>query len=248
MLWRKLELNWRYAIGEFAIVVLGVLTALWVENWNSERKDRQLEAEYVVALLDDLSKDEFALERNLTITEELVAYIQRTLEIMDGSFEPADAQEIVFAASNASRYTFAAQSRDTYDDLLSTGNLRIIEDDAVRSSISGYYSDWDFRAQWRDNWRSYQTDFLNVLPDVIDPVVRDAVFFEGRETPWTVEEVEFSTVDARELIARFNNHPTMRKALHNMRRAHGLNYDFAKISLDNARALETVLNNYLESL
>ena len=62
MLWRKFHLNWRYAIGEFAIVVLGVLAAFAVENWNSDRKDRQLEIEYIAAILEDLRKDDAAIQ------------------------------------------------------------------------------------------------------------------------------------------------------------------------------------------
>ncbi len=62
MLWRKFHLNWRYAIGEFAIVVLGVMAALGVENWNSERKDRALEIEYIAAILEDLRKDGAAIQ------------------------------------------------------------------------------------------------------------------------------------------------------------------------------------------
>ena len=62
MLWRKLNLNWRYAIGEFAIVVLGVLAAFWVENWNSDRQDRAREADYVAALIADLRSDVDALK------------------------------------------------------------------------------------------------------------------------------------------------------------------------------------------
>jgi len=57
MLWRKLQLNWQYALGEFSIVVLGVLAAFWVESWNAGRNDRSLEIEYVQSLLRDLKAD-----------------------------------------------------------------------------------------------------------------------------------------------------------------------------------------------
>ena len=155
MLWRKLNLNWRYAIGEFAIVVLGVLAAFWVENWNSERKDRDLEREYIDSLIVDLEQDLAVFNRNIEYTEEIVGYVNQVLEMVRSSQPIGTPEEVATAITNVSRYTFASQRRVTYDDLQSTGNLRIIQSDTIRSEIAEYYASWDFRAQWRGSWRSY---------------------------------------------------------------------------------------------
>ena len=43
----------RYAIGEILLVVIGILIALQVNNWNKQRKANILEAEYYCRLLKD---------------------------------------------------------------------------------------------------------------------------------------------------------------------------------------------------
>jgi len=70
MLWRKLQLNWQYALGEFSIVVLGVLAAFWVESWNAGRNDRSLEIEYVQSLLRDLKADSESIDTALRRSEQ----------------------------------------------------------------------------------------------------------------------------------------------------------------------------------
>jgi hypothetical protein len=42
-----------YAIGEIALVVIGILIALQVNNWNEERKNRKLEIIYLKNLKED---------------------------------------------------------------------------------------------------------------------------------------------------------------------------------------------------
>ena len=43
-----------YAIGEILLVVIGILIALQVNNWNEERKLNLLEVSYYESLLQDL--------------------------------------------------------------------------------------------------------------------------------------------------------------------------------------------------
>ena len=76
-------MDWRYALGEFSIVLLGVLAAFAVENWNSDRKDRLLEIEYIEALLDDLRKDDLSIVSALQGAETFAQRGQLLLTAID---------------------------------------------------------------------------------------------------------------------------------------------------------------------
>ncbi|NND31961.1 MAG: hypothetical protein HKN76_05170 [Saprospiraceae bacterium] len=54
-----------YAIGEIALVVMGILIALRINNWNEERKEAEVERQYMVGLLSDLAKDRDQLLNNV---------------------------------------------------------------------------------------------------------------------------------------------------------------------------------------
>ena len=57
MLWRKIKLDWSYAIGELAIVTLGVLVALAIDQWNDDRNAQAEERAILDRLLVDLDQD-----------------------------------------------------------------------------------------------------------------------------------------------------------------------------------------------
>ena len=47
----------KYAIGEIVLVVIGILIALQINNWNENRKLENRRQEYYSQLLDDLNND-----------------------------------------------------------------------------------------------------------------------------------------------------------------------------------------------
>ena len=55
----------RYAIGEIILVVIGILIALSINNWNSSRVEQTKEMEYMQSMLIDLNKDRINLDSTL---------------------------------------------------------------------------------------------------------------------------------------------------------------------------------------
>jgi hypothetical protein len=47
----------KYAIGEIVLVVVGILFALQINNWNKDRKNANLERQYLERLIHDLQSD-----------------------------------------------------------------------------------------------------------------------------------------------------------------------------------------------
>ena len=56
-----------YALGEIALVVIGILIALQINNWNENRKDRRLEQRYVLQLMSDIQFDLRSYENYMKI-------------------------------------------------------------------------------------------------------------------------------------------------------------------------------------
>ena len=51
------RLNWRLLLGEFVVIVVGVLMALWVDQLREARVNAKLEVEYLKSLVTDLEAD-----------------------------------------------------------------------------------------------------------------------------------------------------------------------------------------------
>jgi hypothetical protein len=47
----------KYAIGEIVLVVIGILIALQINNWNEQQNERKIEKQYMQNMLEDLRDD-----------------------------------------------------------------------------------------------------------------------------------------------------------------------------------------------
>ena len=70
-----------YAIGEIILVVIGILIALQINNWNEERKQDAIEIGYLKRLVNDLEKDKLLWQNTHDTRKKQVQYIQNTIAI-----------------------------------------------------------------------------------------------------------------------------------------------------------------------
>ena len=249
MLWRKLHLNWRYAIGEFSIVLIGVLAAFAVDNWNNDRKDRLLEVNYLVALLDDLRKDDQSILSAMESAETFANRGRTLLSAIETEEISVSAREFVVAAATAAYLRFPTYTRATINDLMSTGNLRLIRSDQIRAAISAYYTTVENRGQWNQNWREYQVRLGHMVPDFVPLAIRDAYEYENSGgPPWAPTEIVATKDDAQAILENLIGHPRAKPAIENMVRAQGVHYTYHSIVRTRLQGLIVDLEAYLRNL
>ena len=162
------RLNWRLLLGEFIVIVVGVLLALWVDQLREARANAAQEVEYLQSLLTDVYAD-------LAQFDEAEAWMRRSeshaapvLALYEGRPPTDDATELVQAVETAGWQSVPFVARHTFDDLLSTGNLRLIRDPALRRAIASYYATADLvsipMTDVRNRiWAQYDAQLANVL-------------------------------------------------------------------------------------
>jgi hypothetical protein len=69
----------KYAIGEIMLVVIGILIALQINNWNENRKSTQFENEILTQIRTNLIKDRLVLNDYTTNADNAVASIDKIL-------------------------------------------------------------------------------------------------------------------------------------------------------------------------
>ena len=127
-----------YAIGEIILVVIGILIALQVNNWNAHKKERTLESILLENLLMDLQKDYQTL--NGVIRDN-----QYKLSVLDTVFHEINYNPDYFIDDFIRHntlfpfYGVFSISKGTYVETLSSGKLSLILTDSLKSEISDYY-------------------------------------------------------------------------------------------------------------
>jgi len=124
----------RYAIGEILLVMVGILLALQVNNWNNVRSERALEIKYLKGIKADLQVDLINLKT--FIDDKELKYLSAA-EILDMDAPQTIAEldaldSIIWNVFGWVRYN---QSTNTLDELIGSGNLSLIKNDSIKKMI-----------------------------------------------------------------------------------------------------------------
>lgn len=130
----------KYAVGEIVLVVIGILIALQLNEWNAHRKQIKLEKEYYCRLLDDIRLDKEQTQNLLQLAEErLVASNQSVRLLLKNNSEKTEIGTQISLSTKAI-YSDFEPNNSAYEDLKSGANLNIISDKSIIKALNHYFN------------------------------------------------------------------------------------------------------------
>ncbi len=124
----------RYAIGEILLVVVGILIALQVNNWNELRKQRNKELHYLINLKTDLNLNIAEIDNYITTRNSQIISAKEVVNYFEG--QPlADLNMFNRHAVNVYTWQKFFQINNTFQELTNSGNLAIISSDSIKNSL-----------------------------------------------------------------------------------------------------------------
>ena len=125
----------KYAIGEIILVVIGILIAIAINNWNENRKDLQKEQ----SINEDL-QNEFS--QNLGLVNAIIAEIESSeksslalMESMNKDIDIPTQQEMDRLIYWAIEHNPFNPSNSTYTEIMTTGKIGLIRNTKLKSSL-----------------------------------------------------------------------------------------------------------------
>ena len=168
-----------YAIGEIALVMIGILLALQINNRNEDAKNRATEATYLSSLHQDFLSNKEKFSSALETFEEakiaLDSVYKYNLIMTDSNWDQMR-RWINHAFFNPQ--TFEPMT-GTIDGLLSSGRIELIQNDTLKRLILSWndvYQDYVKKRQVRlTNGINFYNDFRRKYPNVADPQIRNSI-------------------------------------------------------------------------
>jgi hypothetical protein len=158
-------------IGEFVLIVVGVMVALMVEAGLESRKDEQLRDEYLSRIQADIEADKQALVRRIGFFVGVKEFSQEVVDWLDADI-PINQQALLASFYAAEIWPFRT-NLSTYQDLHSTGNIRLLEDLDLRTSLAAYYNKADAsRPGWSPS-QDYRKNIRGIIPTRVQNLMRD---------------------------------------------------------------------------
>src|SRR6056297_1941247 len=164
-----------YALGEIILVVFGILIALQVNNWNQERLDSKVSAEFTNRLLGDMQLERRILgyvDNYLTQVEKnaKAAITVYEREAVEGMLTDS---EFLISLYQASQIYDPNQISATYQEMISSGQIGMIKNEELRNRIIIYYdNDWS-KADVFANESPYRESVRKEIPSAIQSEIRE---------------------------------------------------------------------------
>ncbi len=172
----------KYAIGEILLVVIGILIALSINNWNINRiSDKEITA-YMVSLKENLKKDTLNFSTKIKTYKKKIDIKKNLLLLSNYEKTPTDSLSLLVDAG----YGISLPITNTFDKITNSGITQISKNDSLSQKIYEYYTtnlanfntlmDWEVGATsseaeyWVYHQISYELKLNNEIPQFQDEV------------------------------------------------------------------------------
>jgi len=130
-----------YAIGEIILVVVGILIAVSIDDWNKEKQDRKKEKSYLQEIRSNLQEDTIRANQVILFDSLKIESVNRTFQVFgSGKTE----LEMITELRIHFTYLFSFQdlylSRVAFDNMIAAESINILSDSTLRTQLSNYYS------------------------------------------------------------------------------------------------------------
>ena len=128
----------RSYLAELVVVFVGVALAFAVDNYREARNDRTAGEQYLSAFRQDLTADLKMLQEQQHNRQAQLANARALLEFYEG--KPSDPDSFFKAYWPVLWELKTAPNRNTMDEVLSSGSLRLISDAKIRANLLSLYA------------------------------------------------------------------------------------------------------------
>ncbi len=130
----------KYAIGEILLVVIGILIALQINNWNENSKERNIEQEYLVSLKEEFNHNLIELDSVIKTNTFNRNNAVKLSNVMGPDSSSITEKEFANLTMNATNWEVQYRpNQAVLDEIISSGKLAIFSNNKLKFALSAYY-------------------------------------------------------------------------------------------------------------
>ena len=128
----------KYAIGEIVLVVVGILIALSINNWNEKRLEKIIEQEYLTNLKGDFEFNKTMLIEDIVYIEKIIKNGKLMLNFTGNKGKPETEKEMDSLLNWMVALPAYSPKFGFLDDLMNSGKLGIFRSAELKKLLSSY--------------------------------------------------------------------------------------------------------------
>jgi len=159
----------KYAIGEIILVVIGILIALQINNWNQNRINTDKQQDYLIGLKNDLEKQILSFNTSDQFYDLIICKGESILVDFSSIGKLTKIDSINKKLSFLMYSGGYPEITTTFNELNSTGQLNLIRKKSLRSQIIKYYQNS------KNKQKAVEGNTENVIYNQIFPVIKSNI-------------------------------------------------------------------------
>jgi len=231
----KTEKYLKYAIGEIVLVVIGILIALQINNWNENRKTEIKIKNSLIALRNDLIQDTLLIRKRLPFINEQynlneslrarvskpTATIDTLVHVMRFGFNPNWVVQIPY-------------NTNTYNSLIQTGLIENLAD-SLKTKIQNFYNE---KHSLRDRVEKTTNDYQGKVTSYVNTYTFGVTKIHDQGP--LIDSLVWSNINYSHLAATFQGISNFKRILFNETKTE------LEFSLDGSKNLIEYIDNYIK--
>ena len=142
--------DWSAVVVEIIVVIVGLMLAFQLDRWWEQRGERVQEAEYVDRLISDIESDVPDVEYAISLAEVRLEMADLLMTVTRDPAAAVAAPIMFLAAVRQAGFTYTPKlNSHTFEDLRSTGNMRLLLDLEIKDGLYDYYGFEETQSQFR---------------------------------------------------------------------------------------------------
>ena len=125
----------RYAVGEIVLVVIGILIALSINNWNENRKDKIIERQIISGLHLEFIQNKIIVNEILEVIDNSSNACYKIMGLMNKDAMHLSKYKTDSLIYMSIEYKHFNPSNNILFEVLQTGNLKIISNKALKDNL-----------------------------------------------------------------------------------------------------------------
>jgi hypothetical protein len=194
----KTSKYFKYAIGEIVLVVIGILIALQINNWNTENANKKIINKNVKTLISNLEKDSIYIKnrmQKIQLEEDELFNLQQRLSSKEATIDTLI--KIARYEFNPRNAQINFQNENAYNTMVLSGDINLFDSQLTQAIYDLYKKHEDIEedfdlsfAAYIDALKNYQENYsVDLGVNVINGHLRDMLW---------------ENVNAKDLIAKFD--------------------------------------------
>jgi len=172
-------------IREFIVIVLGVLVALWVSDWNESRQNRQRERIDLQQLLATTKENEQRIDEAIAEDSSALPAARKLLFAVHTAQALPPEDSLTSWRMAAFHFSLFFPLTGTYDAIARTGDLNLIRDNELRAQVAAYPGILEGTTKQIEDWTStFHQNVTDLIQSLPIQGIRALIFNEpaGRKT------------------------------------------------------------------